>query len=119
MPADIDELLPLKPIDCLVLLVLHDRERHGYGIVKDIEVETQGKVRLVPGNLYSVLRRLLDDGLICDAGHRQAENAHKERRRLYQITKLGKRVLAAEVERMREVVAAAESRRVVAARHRP
>lgn len=118
MPADVDELLPLKPIDSLVLLVLHDRDRHGYGIVKDIEDETQGKIRLVPGNLYSVLRRLLDDGLIRDAGQQKAQKAHSERRRLYQITKLGRQVFVAEVERMREVVAAADSRRIVSANQR-
>ena len=46
------------PVDFLVLLTLADRELHGYGIVAEISDRTEGRMRLVPGNLYAVLQRL-------------------------------------------------------------
>ena len=56
--------VPVKPVDYLVLLALHERERHGYGIVKDVERISNGAVRLVPGNLYAVIARMVDAGLV-------------------------------------------------------
>ena len=83
---------------------LADSERHGYGIVQDIAEHTRGKIRLVPGNLYSVLRRLMNLQVIDETPHRPAPDLDDERRRYYGITAFGKRVLAAEAERMRELV---------------
>ena len=103
-------MLPLRPVDFLVLLVLERGERHGYGIVQDVEAETEGSVRLVPGNLYAVLHRLMEAGLLEEAARRPAED---ERRRNYRLTVSGRRVLAAEAERMRELVRVAESRRIL------
>ncbi len=110
---EVEDLLPLKPVDFLVLLVLSDRERHGYGIVQDIAEHTHGRIRLVPGNLYSVLRRLLAAGLLAEGARRPTREAGDERRRYYHITALGKHVLQAEAERMRELVVAAEARDIL------
>jgi DNA-binding PadR family transcriptional regulator len=112
-PHELYSILPLKPVDFLVLMVLAEHERHGYGIVQDITEHTGGKVRLVPGNLYSVLRRLLGIGVIEEAPLRPAPDLDDERRRYYRITRFGERVLAAEAERMRELVAVAESRNII------
>jgi DNA-binding PadR family transcriptional regulator len=112
-PAKVDSILPLKPVDFLVLMVLAEQERHGYGIVQDIGDHTGGKIRLVPGNLYSVLRRLMGLGVIEEAPHRPAPDLDDGRRRYYRITGFGERVLSAEAERMRELVAAAESRNII------
>jgi len=110
MEERIGGMLPLKPVDFLVLLVLERGQRHGYGIVQDVEAETEGAVRLVPGNLYAVLHRLLEAGLLEEAPRRRGED---ERRRNYRLTGLGRRTLSAEAERMRELVRLAESRRIL------
>ncbi len=111
--SSVDSILPLKPTDFLVLMVLARSERHGYGIVQDIAEHTRGKIRLVPGNLYSVLRRLMNLQVIDETPRRPAPDLDDERRRYYAITAFGKRVLAAEAERMRELVAVAESRNII------
>jgi len=98
--------LPLKPVDLMVLLALHEKDRHGYGIVKDIERYSEGRVRLVPGNLYSVLARLLDWGLIQEAEQRGEADA---RRRQYRITGPGRASLRAEARRLRKLLAFAEA----------
>ncbi|UCG88358.1 MAG: helix-turn-helix transcriptional regulator [Gemmatimonadota bacterium] len=100
----VEQLLPLKPVEFLVLLVLMDGERHGYGIVQDMAERTGGKVRLLPGNLYSVLRRLMHNGLLVESSRRPAKDLDDERRRYYRITAMGKKVLAADAERMRSLV---------------
>jgi DNA-binding PadR family transcriptional regulator len=102
--------LPLKPIDLELLLALAEEERHGYGLVRVIAEHTDGLVTLDPGNLYRVVKRLLEAGLVAEAGQRHAADAEGERRRYYRITSLGGRVLAAELERLRALVNAPDTR---------
>ena len=104
------KLLPLRPVDFLVLLVLVDGERHGYGIVRDIEERTEGETRLLPGNLYAVLRRLMKVGLVAEAEKRPAGDLGDERRRYYHITSMGEKAVSAEARRMRGLVRAVEAR---------
>lgn len=110
-----EDLLPMKPVEFLVLVALSDRERHGYGIVQDLVELSGGTVQLVPGNLYGILRRLLGRGLLDEAERRPAPESGDQRRRYYGITEFGKRVLAAEAERMRGLVYAAEERDIIQA----
>lgn len=110
---DIDEVLPLKPVDFLVLLALSEDERHGYGLVQDIADQSGGKVQLVPGNLYSVLRRLIAIGVIVESDRRPAPDLDDQRRRYYRITPFGERVLRAEAERLRQLVSVAEARAII------
>jgi len=102
--------LPLKPLDLQLLLSLAEQERHGYALVQDIAERTDGLVALEPGNLYRVIKRLLADGLVADAGQRNAPEADGERRRYYRLTPLGGRVLAAQLERLRTLVNSPGSR---------
>jgi len=106
---DVDDHLPVKPVDFLVLMTLARGERHGYGIVTDISEHTDGRIRLVPGNLYSVLQRLENRGLLGETQLRSAPDLRNQRRRYYAITPLGRRVLSSEAERLRGLVAVAES----------
>jgi DNA-binding PadR family transcriptional regulator len=106
---DIDEHLPLKPVDFLVLMTLARDERHGYGIVADIADQTEGRIRLVPGNLYSVLQRLETRGLLGETDRRPAADLDDQRRRYYAITPFGRQVLSAEAERLRGLVGMAEA----------
>ena len=104
-------VLPLKPTELLILMMLTAGERHGYGIRQDILEHTDGAVELEAGNLYRHVRRLEDDGLVEESARRRA--ADDERRRYYRLSALGRRVLAAELVRLRGLVRLAESRRVI------
>ncbi len=105
----VDKHIPLKPVDFLVLMTLAREERHGYGIVTDIAEQTNGRIKLVPGNLYSVLQRLENQGLLGESDHRLAPDLEDQRRRYYSISPLGRRVVSAEAERLRGLVGVAES----------
>ncbi|UCG87616.1 MAG: helix-turn-helix transcriptional regulator [Gemmatimonadota bacterium] len=107
---EVAALLPLKPQDYHILFVLLDGERHGYGMVKQIERETGGVIRLEAGNLYRSVRRLIKQGLIVESDRRPAPESDDERRRYYAVTEFGRQVVAAETERMRKLVAAARAR---------
>jgi DNA-binding PadR family transcriptional regulator len=96
----------LKSADFHILLVLADGPRHGYGIMKEAETESGGAVRLEIGSLYRILSRLLDAGLIEDADS-------DERRHYYRITRLGRRVLKAEAERLAGLVELVRARRLL------
>lgn len=111
MPPDPRHFLPLKPVDLELLLALADQDLHGYGLVQAISEHTGGLLVLDPGNLYRVIRRLLADGLIAESD-REATDAG-ERRRYYRITRLGGRVLATELDRLRDLVAAPATRLAV------
>ena len=106
---EVAALLPLKPHDYHILFVLMDGERHGYGMVKEIERQTDGQIRLEAGNLYRSVRRLIKQGLIAESDRRPAADSDDERRRYYGISDFGRDVVVAETERMRAVVAAADA----------
>lgn len=106
----IDELLPLSRVDFLVLLVLTDGDRHGYGIVKEIGERTDGRVQPLPGNLYAVMRRLMESDLVVRAPEDTAGDSETQKRRYYRITPRGRQVLAAEASAMRSLVQEAAAR---------
>jgi DNA-binding PadR family transcriptional regulator len=106
----VDALLPLKPQDYHILFTLLEGECHGYRMVKEIARQTSGQIRLDAGNLYRSIRRLIKDGLIAESDRRPAPESDDERRRYYRITDFGQHVFAAETERLRSVVTAAEAR---------
>lgn len=101
--------LPLKPDLFQILLALEDGERHGYGIIKEVERATQGQIRLEPSPLYRRLKRLLDAGILVETDKRPAPELDDERRRYYALTEFGRRIVAAEAQR---VVALAGSERI-------
>ena len=67
-----------------ILLALSLKERHGYEIIKQIEDDSDGKIKLSPGALYASIKNLHDQGLITEI-KRQDE----PRRRYYRLTKSG------------------------------
>lgn len=99
--------LPLKAVHFQILRVLLDGSLHGYGITRAIDERTDGLIRLEPGNLYRFLRRLLEWGLVQPAQPPDGPDANG-RRRYYAITERGRDTLAADIERMRALVADAE-----------
>ena len=100
----VDDLLPLSRVDFLVLLVLTDGACHGYGIVKEIGHRTDGKLQILPGNLYAVMNRLMNSGLVIRAPVESQQDSDNRRRGHYQITPFGQRALAAEASALRSLV---------------
>src|ERR1051325_4207483 len=101
---------PLTPAVLYILLALSTKERHGYAIMKQVESDSQGKVKMGPGTLYGSIGRMLDAGLIRESDKKIDPDLDDERRIYYQITALGQKTLAAELDRYREVVAIAKKR---------
>jgi len=99
---------PLTPAVFHILLALSSGERHGYGIMKQVETDSQGKVTMGAGTLYGSLKRMLDAGLVKESDKRVDPEMDDERRVYYKITGEGSKALAAELERYREVVAVAK-----------
>jgi DNA-binding PadR family transcriptional regulator len=99
---------PLTPAVLHILLALSTGERHGYGIMKQVESDSQGKVNMGPGTLYGSLGRMIEAGLIRESDKRVDPKMDDERRVYYKLTGQGQQALAAELERYREVVAVAK-----------
>ena len=97
-------MLPLPAAVFHILIALADRDRHGYSIMQDVAARTAGKVQLSPGTLYSSIRRMLEQGLIEELAESPDPSSTDERRRYYRLTGFGKRVAAAEVERLSALV---------------
>lgn len=106
-------LIPLNPRDYLILFSLAGEERHGYGIVKDVEVGSHGRVRIDPANLYRAIKRMMATGLVEESGARSADEAGSERRKYYQITALGQEVVKLEAARLAELTVAARARDLI------
>ncbi|MGH9723154.1 MAG: PadR family transcriptional regulator [Bryobacteraceae bacterium] len=110
-PPQPESFLPLKPHWFHILLSLAGEDQHGYGIMQEVLDRTHGKVRLWPATLYGTLKRLIDADLIEESVDRPAAELDDARRRYYRLTRLGRRVLAAESERLEELVRVIHAKR--------
>jgi len=97
-----------------ILLALADGERHGYGIMQEVEARSGGKVRLGPGTLYGAIKRMLAAGLIEESARRPIAKHDDQRRRCYyRLTRLGRAVAVEEAERLAALVREAVAKRLV------
>ena len=103
---------PLTPAVFHILLALSNGERHGYGIMKQVEADSQGKVNMGPGTLYGSLKRMLDAGLVRESDKRVDPEMDDERRIYYQITGIGVKALKAELEHYQRIVSIAQQRKL-------
>jgi len=101
---EVDGLLPLPPAVYHILIALADAESHGYAILQEVASRTGGEVRLGAGTLYRSIQRMLEQGLIVETQERPAPELDDERRRYYQITRLGRAVARAEAARLERLV---------------
>jgi len=99
---------PLTPAVFHILLALTNGERHGYGIMKLVETDSQGKVSIGAGTLYGSLKRMLDAGLVKESDKRIDPEMDDARRIYYKITGDGETALSAELERYKHLVARAQ-----------
>ena len=108
-----EHLLPLSPAVFHILLALAGGERHGYDIMREVETITDGKLQMGPGTLYGSIKRMLRDGLIAEADERPDPALDDSRRRYYELTDFGRRVLVAESGRLARLVEVARRRNLL------
>jgi DNA-binding PadR family transcriptional regulator len=105
------DFLPLHNNWFHILLSLVGTEQHGYGIMQEVLQRTDGAVRIWPATLYGTLQRLIGDGLIEESEERPVAELDDARRRYYKLTRLGRRVLDLECERLQEMLRMVQRKR--------
>lgn len=103
----------LTPAMFQVLLALGDEEKHGYAILKDVEEQSGGEVRVSTGTLYAIIKRLLSEGWIKECRNRPAAADDDQRRRYYRITAAGREVAMREAERLERLIATAREKNLL------
>jgi DNA-binding PadR family transcriptional regulator len=118
----VNKQTPLTPAVFHILLALSTGERHGYGIMKEVEADSQGKVRMGAGTLYGSLKRMLDAGLVVESDKRSDSDRSDRsdmpesgdtRRIYYRITGTGEQALAEELDRLRHLVTITKERELL------
>lgn len=104
------EFMPLKPVWFQMMLVLAGGVCHGYAIRREVEERTGGRVRLWPTTLYGSLAKMEDAGLIEETEAEPVGQEDEIERVFYNLTPLGQAVLAAETERLDELVRLSRTR---------
>lgn len=110
--SDPRSYLPLTGPVFQILLAIAGGERHGYGILLEIERRSDGAVKMGTGTLYTAIKRMLASGLIEQSKSRPHPSEDDERRTYYQLTTLGAQVVRAEAARMDSLVGLAREKRV-------
>lgn len=87
--------IPMTETAFYILLSLTE-PRHGYGIIKHVEELTKQRVRLGSGTVYGTLTKMQRDGII-------TVFADEERKTVYEITGVGKKLMLAEINRLKEL----------------
>ena len=109
-----EDLLPLTPAVFNIMLALADGEKHGYGIMLEVEANTDGQITMGPGTLYGSIKRMLKAGLIEECDERADPKMDDQRRRYYRLTGMGQQVLRLEAERLASQVQVARAKNLLA-----
>ena len=91
-----------------ILMALSLRERHGYEIIKQVEDDTRGRIKLGPGALYTSIRHLNEQGLI-----EEIEKPTDTNRRYYRLTDSGKNTLNDELSYYETMLGLAKKRHII------
>lgn len=91
---------PLTAAEFQILVALADGEKHGYAIGKEVAARTGGQVQLRAATLYTVIKRLLDNGFIDESMARPDPESDDERRRYYRLTPRGRKAAESEASRL-------------------
>jgi DNA-binding PadR family transcriptional regulator len=104
---------PLPSAAFQILLSLADDELHGYGIMRQVEDQTNGRIRLGPGTLYSSIQALVEEGLIEEVDRSQEAVGCTERRRYYRLTSPGRKMARSEAERLADLLRVARAKKIL------
>jgi DNA-binding PadR family transcriptional regulator len=110
---DPSTMLPLTSLTYHVLLALADEDRHGYGIIKEVEERTNGQMELETGTLYAAMKRMRDVRLIEVVPQSKRPTGEDSRRRTYRLTPFGKKVLKVESQRLAQLLGIAAEKKVL------
>jgi len=105
------KLDPLPSAAFQILLSLAGEDLHGYGIMRQVEEQTCGRMRLGPGTLYSSIQTLLEEGLIEEIDS-PAEAVDARRRRRYRLTACGRKLARSEAGRLADLLRVARARKI-------
>ncbi|HSF15419.1 MAG TPA: PadR family transcriptional regulator [Vicinamibacteria bacterium] len=85
-----------------ILVALGDGPKHGYAIMQDVAIRTEGEIEILPGTLYSTIKRLIAERAIeeCAAPVEPDGGSADERRRYYRLTAIGRAAVLEETDRM-------------------
>ena len=108
---DPTSMLPLTHLSYHVMLAIADAPLHGYGIIKEVALRTDGAMELEAGTLYAAIKRMNDEGLLEDAPAPQ--EGGDSRRRYYRLTDFGRDVLEAESQRLASLLRVAREKNVI------
>lgn len=72
---------------------------HGYGIMQNVKMLSKGRVNLAAGTLYGAINTLLEKDWI-----RALPDNSQDRKKEYEITEVGKRIVKNEIERLDELM---------------
>jgi DNA-binding PadR family transcriptional regulator len=101
LPENLSRLIPLTPAVFYVLLSLSSGAKHGYSIMQEAASLSEGGFTMGPATLYSTIQRLVELDLIVETkGDADADS----RRRYYELTGIGLRLLEAEIKRVNTVI---------------
>jgi DNA-binding PadR family transcriptional regulator len=106
------KLDPLPSAAFQILLALSADDLHGYAIMRQVEEQTGGRVRLGPGTLYSSIQTLLEEKFIEEVDVREDAAPANERRRYYRLTSTGRKVARSEAERLADLLRVARARKI-------
>jgi len=106
------KLDPLPAAAFQIMLSLADGELHGYGIMRQVEEQTNGRMRLGPGTLYSSIQAILEEGLIEEVDGSSGQESGRERRRYYRLTSAGRKLARAEAERLADLLRVARVKKI-------
>lgn len=107
------KLDPLPSAAFQILLSLADDELHGYGIMRQVEEQTNGRIRLGPGTLYSSIQALVEERLIEEVDRSPESAGSSERRRYYRLTSSGRKLARSEAERLADLLRLARAKRIL------
>jgi len=107
------KLDPLPSAAFQILLSLTDNELHGYGIMRQVEDQTNGRIRLGPGTLYSSIQALVEEGLIEEVDRSKEAVGGAERRRYYRLTSSGRKLARSEAERLADLLRVARTKKIL------
>jgi DNA-binding PadR family transcriptional regulator len=105
--------VPLPSAAFQILLALAGEDLHGYGIMRQVAEQTEGRLRLGPGTLYSSIQSLLEAKLIEELDRREDAKLGQERRRYYRLTSSGRKLARSEAERLADLLRVARAKKIL------
>jgi len=107
------KLDPLPSSAFQILLALVGEDLHGYGIMRQVAEQTDGRMRLGPGTLYSSIQSLLEGKFIEELDLREDTKLGQERRRYYRLTSAGRKLARSEAERLAGLLRVARAKKIL------